>query len=94
MIYTIKIPWSGTIKTFEVDTKIYDIEIELITDVRLQNSKSPVFIEMVQKTKAIADGRIGFKNGVEGNINELNEMIKNNKEIFDNDKLAFYVISC
>jgi len=49
---------------------------------------------MMQKTKAIADGRIGFKNGVEGNINELNEMIKNNKEIFDNDKLAFYVISC
>ena len=93
MIYKIKIPWSGEIKTFEVDTKIYDIEIELITDARLQNSKSPAFIEMVQKTKAIADGRIGFKNGVEGNIKELNEMIKNHKN-FHSDKLAFYVISC
>ena len=94
MVYTIRIPWSEETKCFEVDTKFYDIEIELITDARLQNSKSPAFIEMVQKTKAIADGRIGFKNGVEGNIKELNEIIKTHKEIFDNNKLAFYVISC
>jgi hypothetical protein len=48
---------------------------------------------MVEKTKAIADGRIGFKNKTEGNIKELNKIIKTHQQITGNDKVPFYVIS-
>ena len=90
MTYVIDIPWSGGIKTFTVDTKNYDIEIELITDERLKNSESSAFKKMVAATKAIADGRIGFKNGMPGDIEELNEIIKTNKNISDLKKTAFF----
>jgi uncharacterized protein YkvS len=82
---TIYIPESGTVKKFVVDTSEYDVKIWQID----KSVESQALHEMMTKTGATHQGRISFKDGKKGSIEELNEII----EIIDKDYgVAFYSI--
>jgi len=82
---TIYIPESGAVKKFEVDVNEYDVKIWEID----RSVESQALHEMIAETGATHQGRISFKDGKKGSIEELNEII----EIIDKgDGVAFYSI--
>ena len=84
---TIHIPESGRVARFDVDPAEYDVQIWPIDQEVAKTSKA--LQEMIEITGATHQGRIRFKDGKKGSIEELNEII----EIIDQgDGVAFYSI--
>lgn len=84
---TVHIPENGRVAVFEVDPGEYDIDIWRIDDEVAKTSTA--LQEMMAKTGATHQGRIRFKDGKKGSIEQLNEII----EIIDQgDGVAFYSI--
>ncbi len=84
---TIHIPENGRVAKFDVDPNEYDVDIWQIDEEVAKISKA--LQEMITITGATHQGRIKFKNGKKGSIEELNKIIE---FVDQGDGVAFYSI--